>query len=103
MGIGDPLLIRLVEELSQLQLQQKQVGFVLKDDLPAANLVSGKVEEARAALLENVTNSINQLKISMNDVEGRIAEVNGQLGRLPGHGTTADTDTARLRPEQHGI
>ena len=35
MGIGDPLLIRLVEELSQLQLQQKQVGFVLKDDLPA--------------------------------------------------------------------
>ena len=84
MGIGDPLLIRLVEELSQLQLQQKQVGFVLKDDLPATNLISGKVEQARAALLENVTNSINQLKISMNDVEGRIAEVNGQLGRLPG-------------------
>ena len=84
MGIGDPLLIRLVEELSQMQLQQKQVGFVLKDDLPAANLVSGKVEEARDALLENVTNSINQLKLSMNDVEARIADVNGQLGRLPG-------------------
>ena len=84
MGIGDPLLIRLVEELSQLQLQQKQVGFVLKDDLPAANLIAGKMEQARAALLENVTNSINQLKLSMNDVEGRIAEVNGQLGRLPG-------------------
>ena len=84
MGISDPLLIRLVEELSQMQLQQKQVGFVLKDNLPAANLVAGKAEEARAALLENVTNSINQLKLSMNDVEGRIAEVNGQLGRLPG-------------------
>ena len=84
MGIGDPLLVRLVEELSQLQLQQKQVGFVLKDELPASNLVSGKVEQARASLLENVTNSINQLQISMNDVEGRIAEVNGQLGRLPG-------------------
>ncbi len=84
MGIGDPLLIRLVEELSQMQLQQKQVDFVIKDDLPAANLIAGKAEEARAALLENVTNSINQLKLSMNDVEGRIAEVNGQLGRLPG-------------------
>ena len=84
MGVGDPMLIRLVEELSQLQLQQKQVGFVLKDELPASNLISGKVDQARAALLENVTNSISQLKISMDDVEGRIADVNSQLGRLPG-------------------
>jgi len=84
MGVGDPMLIRLVEELSQLQLQQKQVGFVLKDELPATDLISGKVEQARNALLENVTSSINQLKISMGDVEGRIADVNRQLGRLPG-------------------
>jgi len=84
MGVGDPMLIRLVQELSQLQLQQKQVGFVLRDDLPASNLISGKVEEARSALLENVTNSVSQLKISMGDVEGRINDVNRQLGKLPG-------------------
>jgi capsular exopolysaccharide synthesis family protein len=84
MGISDAVLIRLVDELSQLQLQQKQIGFILKDDLPAANLISGNLEQARDALLENVNNSINQMKISMNDVEARIADVNGQLGRLPG-------------------
>lgn len=84
MGINDPLLIRLVEELSRMQLQQRQVGFVLKDDVAASNLVTGNVEEARAALLENVNNSVNQLKLSMKDVEERIAEVNVQLGRLPG-------------------
>jgi tyrosine-protein kinase Etk/Wzc len=84
MGISDPLLIRLVEELSQLQLQQKEVGFMLKDDLPAANLITGNVERARDALQENVNNSINQLKISLNDVDQRIAEVNSELGRLPG-------------------
>ncbi len=84
MGVGDPMLIRLVEELSQLQLQQKQLGFVLKEELPASDLISGKVDQARSALLENVTNSISQLKISMGDVEGRIADVNRQLGRLPG-------------------
>ncbi|MFN2313318.1 MAG: GumC family protein, partial [Bacteroidales bacterium] len=84
MGVGDPMLIRLVEELSQLQLQQKQVGFVLKDELPATALISGKVEQARNALLENVTSSISQIKISMDDVEGRIAGVDRQLGRLPG-------------------
>jgi capsular exopolysaccharide synthesis family protein len=84
MGIADPLIIRLVEELSQLQLQQRQLGFVLKDDLPATGLITGQVEQARAALLENVTNSINQISISMKDVESRILEVNRQLGRLPG-------------------
>lgn len=84
MGVSDPLLIRLVEELSNLQLQQKQLGFVVKDDLPAANLITGNVERARASLLENVKNSINQLKISQSDVESRITEVNTQLGRLPG-------------------
>jgi capsular exopolysaccharide synthesis family protein len=84
MGIADPLLIRLVEELSSLQLQQKQLGFVVRDDQPATNLISGKVEQARQALLENVTNSINQLKISVNDVDARIAMVNSELDRLPG-------------------
>jgi tyrosine-protein kinase Etk/Wzc len=84
MGVGDMMLIRLVEELAQLQLQQKQVGFVLKDELPATDLISGKVDQARNALLENVNSSINQLKISMADVEGRIADVDRQLGRLPG-------------------
>lgn len=84
MGIADPLLVRLIEELSALQLQQRQTGFVMKDNLPATDLISSKVEQARAALLENVNNSINQLRLSMGDVEKRIAEVNGQLGRLPG-------------------
>ncbi|MDF1560991.1 MAG: polysaccharide biosynthesis tyrosine autokinase [Bacteroidales bacterium] len=84
MGVGDPMLIRLVEELSQLQLQQKQLRFVVRDELPAASLITGKVEQARESLMENVNSSINQLKISVGDVEGRIADVEKQLGRLPG-------------------
>ena len=84
MGISDPLLVRLIEELSGLQLQQKQAGFVIKDNLPATDLISSKVNQARDALLENVSNSINQLRLSRGDVEKRIAEVNRQLGRLPG-------------------
>ena len=84
MGVIDPMLIRLVEELSQLQLQQRQLGFVVKDDLPASMLITGKVEQARDALLENVRNSINQLKISAADVQERIAAVDKQMGRLPG-------------------
>lgn len=84
MGVGDPMLIRLVDDLSNLQLQQRQLGFMVKDDLPASMLSTGKVEQAREALLENVSNSINQLKISTADVQERIAVVDKQMGRLPG-------------------
>ncbi len=84
MGITDPLLVRLVEELASLQQQQQQLGFMVQENQPAAHLVTGRVEQARDALSENVTNSINQLRLSMRDVENRIAEVNLDLGRLPG-------------------
>jgi len=84
MGIDDPMLVKLVEGLSTLQLQQKQLGFTIRDNQPAANLITVKVEEARNSLQENVINSINQLKISMRDVDSRIAQVNEELGRLPG-------------------
>lgn len=83
MGVADPVLLRLVGELAQLQLQQKQVDFVLRDDLPAVNLIASKIDQARGALLENVKNSRNQLQISMNDVNSRIAAVEGQLNKLP--------------------
>lgn len=84
MGVVDPVLIKLVEDLSQMQKQQRQIGFVLKDQLPASDLISGKVEESRAELLENVNNGINQLRISLSDVNQRIAGVEQELDRLPG-------------------
>ena len=36
------------------------------------------------ALRENVSSAINQLKLSMNNVDSRIAKVEQELGRLPG-------------------
>ncbi|MBE0667504.1 MAG: tyrosine protein kinase, partial [Bacteroidales bacterium] len=84
MGVSDPVLIRLVEEFSQLQQQQKQVGFILNDDLPAVNLMDNRIKQAGSELRENVANTINQLKLSMNDVSSRIAGVERQLGSLPG-------------------
>ncbi|TFH46675.1 MAG: hypothetical protein E4G92_06120, partial [Bacteroidia bacterium] len=84
MGVADPVLLRLVEELSQLQQQQRQLGFLLRSDLPAVGLIAGKIDEARKSLLENVTNSINQMQISLDDVTGRIAGVERQLNKLPG-------------------
>ncbi len=43
-----------------------------------------QIEDARAALRENVSSAISQLKLSINNVNSRIAKVEKELGRLPG-------------------
>lgn len=84
MGVTDPVLVKLVEEFSKLQQDRKKVAFTVRDDLPQIQLMDQKIEDARAALRENVNNTINQLRLTMNTINGRIATAEKELGRLPG-------------------
>ena len=84
MGVTDPVLVRLVGEFALLQQQKKQMAFTVKENQPQAQLMDQTLEDARAALRENVTSAISQLKLSMNNVNDRIAKVEKELGRLPG-------------------
>jgi tyrosine-protein kinase Etk/Wzc len=84
MGVSDQALIKLVEEFSRLQQQRKQVAFTVKDNLPQVELMDQKIEDARASLRENVTSTVNQLKLTMNTINRRISTAEKELGRLPG-------------------
>lgn len=83
-GNVDPVLVSLVGDLSQLQQQRKEVGFMVKEDVPAVKLMDERINQVRASIKDNVTNSINQLKISIGDLNNRIGDVQKQMGRLPG-------------------
>jgi len=84
MGVTDPALVKLVEEFSKMQQERKQVAFTVKDNLPQAQLMNQKIEDARSALHENVTSSINQLTLTMKTIDGRIANTEKELSKLPG-------------------
>ena len=84
MGITDPALVKLVEEMSVLQQQRRQVAFTVREDLPQVQLMDQKINDARAALRENVTSSINQLKLTRNTLNNRITVAEKELGNLPG-------------------
>jgi len=84
MGVTDPALVKLVQELSILQLQRRQVAFTVKENLPQVQLMDQKIEDARAALRENVSSSINQLKLTRKTLDSRIATTEKELGKLPG-------------------
>jgi tyrosine-protein kinase Etk/Wzc len=80
----DPVLVASVEELSDLQQKRKQVDFTVRGDVPAVKLIDDRIKQVRAAIKDNVINSINEIKISINDVSERIADVQKQMGKLPG-------------------
>ena len=84
MGVTDPALVKLVQEFALLQQKRKQIAFTVKDDLPQVQLMDKQIEDARAALRENVSSAINQLRLSIGNVNSRIAKVEQELGRLPG-------------------
>ncbi|MDF1561360.1 MAG: polysaccharide biosynthesis tyrosine autokinase, partial [Bacteroidales bacterium] len=84
MGVTDPVLVGLVGEFASLQQQKKQMAFTVREDLPQVQLLDQQMEDARAALKENVTSAINQLKLSIKNVDERIAVVEKELNRLPG-------------------
>ena len=84
MGVTDPVLVKLVQEFALLQQKRKQIAFTVKDDLPQVQLMDKQIDDARAALRENVSSAINQLRLSIGNVNSRIAKVEKELGRLPG-------------------
>ncbi len=84
MGVSDPVIIGLVEGFSKLQQQKKQMAYSMNKDLPAVLALEQQVEEARAGLRENIASTISQLKISIKDVDNRIAAVERELNLLPG-------------------
>jgi capsular exopolysaccharide synthesis family protein len=84
MGVADQRLIQLVMELAELQLQKKQLKYNFSANQPAINLIDSKIEDARAALEENVRNSVLNTERELRDIGNRIHAVEGELNRLPG-------------------
>ena len=84
MGVTDQVLVKLVTDFASLQQQRKQTAFTINENSPQVELMDKEMNDARAALKENVRSAISQLKLSLDNVKGRIAAVDREMGRLPG-------------------
>jgi capsular exopolysaccharide synthesis family protein len=83
-GINDPTLSRLVNDLAMLQKQKQQISFSLRQELPAVILLESQIEETSRFLLENVENSLENLNALTTDVNNSIALVEEEIRKLPG-------------------
>jgi tyrosine-protein kinase Etk/Wzc len=84
MGVTDPPLLNLVEELALLQAQKKQLKYSFSEDQPAIKLVESKIDDVRKSLAENIKSSINTVSLTIKDVDSRIYVAEQELNKLPG-------------------
>lgn len=83
MGINDPVLERLIIELSTLQKQKTQLMLTLSGDLPVVAMTAENIERTRKAISDNLGGSLDNLNNSLADVDKRIELAESGLNRLP--------------------
>lgn len=82
-GISDPVLLRLVTELAGMQKGRSNLGLNIEANQPAIVLMDRQMVETRESLRENVREGIEVLKLSVSDLNQKIALVEEELKKLP--------------------
>lgn len=83
MGVDDPLLNNLIIELTRLYSEKVDIMVNSKKDNPYLESVKMKIENQKNTLLENIMNSIDRSKISLNDIDDRVDKITMQVQTLP--------------------
>ena len=83
MGIDDQLLNGLILELTNLYSEKVDIMVNSKKDNPYLESVKMKIDNQKNTLLENVLNSIDRAKISLNDINERIDKLTLEVQSLP--------------------
>lgn len=83
MGVTDQLLIKLVDELSVLQKQKRQLSINLYESTEPLQIIETNISNARNAIQENIENGLINLEKSLLDSDNKLAEVEKEIRKLP--------------------
>jgi capsular exopolysaccharide synthesis family protein len=82
-GMKDPVIIRLVDDLVSIQRERSKLGLNINMDQPAIALTDEQSMKEIEALKENIKGGNDLLKLSINEVNQKIADVEKELKKLP--------------------
>lgn len=83
MGVTDPQLVRLVEELALLQQQKRQMLLNLQHDSAPLELIERSISQIRGSLEEIVSGGMRTIESTLHDIGQRIYTVENSIARLP--------------------
>lgn len=82
-GINDQGLIRLVAELSAVQNEQKILSMNIEVNQPAQSFMDKQVYEASEMLKINIRNGIENIGLSIGEIDKEIADLEIEINKLP--------------------
>lgn len=83
MGVTEPTVGRLVQELNELQKTKKKLAMNLSTELPPISNLSESIHKIRMALSENIKNSISNTEGLLDSVNFKLTQVNKEIMILP--------------------
>ena len=82
-GVTDELLVRLVDELSKLQQQKKQLAMNLKEPAEPLKIIEANLIATRSALTENIISGLQNIERSKDNTEERLNRAELEVRKLP--------------------
>jgi len=83
MGITDQLLIGMVDELSNLQKQKRQLSMNLYESADPMRVIESNITNLRNSLSDNIVSGLENIELSINDANERLNEVEKEIKKLP--------------------
>ena len=83
MGINDPLLNQLARDLVTLAQTKATLLLTQTEQHPQIVKLNEQIVTTKKALLENVNNIVENAQMSLNEIDRRIASLEGESRRLP--------------------
>ncbi|HJZ39119.1 MAG TPA: polysaccharide biosynthesis tyrosine autokinase [Bacteroidales bacterium] len=83
MGIDDPLLNNLIQELIQLNAERSRLIENNQEKSPYLRTLNIKIENLMNTISENIKYILNTAEISLQDINARIERLNFEVNKLP--------------------
>ena len=83
MGINDPLLNNLINEIVALYSEKKALAINSKEKHPIYKALEVKIKNSKQSLIENINSLIESSNISLSNVNERINKLESSINNLP--------------------
>lgn len=83
MGISDPLLNNLINEVVSLYSEKKTLALNSKEKHPVYKALEARIQNSKQSLIENINSLLASSDISLENINGRLAKLETSINTLP--------------------
>jgi tyrosine-protein kinase Etk/Wzc len=84
LGISDPTLLTLINQLVELEAKREQTVKLVKEDNPIMQAIDDQIRSVKLNISENILTLQNSLAITRKQLESQNARIEGTIRTIPG-------------------